>query len=66
MKRKSKIITFAIAAALAYGSLFALVGPEKVRSWHQHRHHHYGHHHHHDCNPASGENWDADKEVENR
>jgi hypothetical protein len=62
MNRTSRIITFIIAAGLSYGSLFAFVGPEKVKTWHKQRIHHHGHHHDHHCGP----NDNRDKEeIEN-
>ncbi len=65
MKQRSKIIAFVIAAGLSYGSLFAFVGPEKVRAWHHQRNHHHGHYHDHHCGPSDNtDNWEVEKEAE--
>ena len=68
MKRSSRIITFFIVTALTYGSLFAIVGPEKVRDWHKehHRYHRYHHDHndHHDYDREDRKEEQSENEVE--
>jgi len=49
MNRRNKVIVFFVAALLSYGSLFALIGPEKVRVWYQDRQYHHRHYHDHHC-----------------
>ncbi len=53
MKRSSKFITGALAAALTFGSLVATIGP---KNWEYYRHgyHQHGWHHHHEHGSDDG------------